>query len=287
MTQYQPDEKNRIKRQKSESAIRLAREGKWDEAVEVNLELLSIFPDDSESLNRLGKAYLELRYFAEAKNAYERALKNDPGNSIAQKNLQRLAQAVAENSKRAVSPSSTPANSARDKVAAAPSTFIEETGKTGVTSLINLPNSLVLAKLTAGDLVYLSVDPKTQALQVKNEDGDLLGRIEPKLALRLIRFMEAGNRYAAAVTSVTEKQLTIIIREVYQHPSQRGRLSFTPKITSAGYRPYTKDTVLRYGFEDEDESLDDNDSDDGDSDDSEEDNEISDDFAEEPEQDEI
>jgi len=287
LTQYQADDKNRIKRQKTDSAIRLALEGKWEDAVNVNQELLSIFPDDSETLNRLGKAFLELRRFAEAKEAYERALKIDPGNSIAQKNLKRLAEAIAAAAKTAAKGGPVKPVVAREKAAANPGAFIEETGKTGVTSLVNLSESVILAKLTAGDVVYLDVDSKQQVLRVKNEDGEVLGQIEPKLALRLIRFLGGGNRYAVAVTSVTEKQLTLIIREIYQHPSQRGRLSFPAKTVAAGYRPYTKDTVLRYGLEDEDEGSDDNDSDDGDADDGDEEGDMSDDFVEEPEADEM
>ena len=38
--------------------------------------------------------------------------------------------------------------------------------------------------------------------------------------------MEAGNRYSAAIVSSSDRRVTIIIREVYQHPSQVGRLSF-------------------------------------------------------------
>ncbi len=287
MTQYQPDDKSRIKRQKTDSAIRLALEGKWEDAVNVNQELLNIFPDDSETLNRLGKAFLELRRFSEAKEAYEKALRTDPGNSIAQKNLKRLAEAIADAAKTASKGGPARPVSTREKAAANPGAFIEETGKTGVTSLLNLVEPVILAKLTAGDVVYLDIDTKNQILRVKNEDGEVLGQIEPKLALRLIRFLDGGNRYAAAVTSVTEKQLTIIIREVYQHPSQRGRLSFPAKTVAAGYRPYIKDTVLRYGLEDEDEGFDDNDSDDGDADDGDEESDMSDDFVEEPEENEI
>ncbi|MEI6045946.1 MAG: tetratricopeptide repeat protein [Chloroflexota bacterium] len=266
MTQYQPDEKNRIKRQKSDSAIRLAAAGRWEEAVHINRELLAIFPDDSETLNRLGKAYLELKRFTEAKEAYEQAVKSDPGNTIAQKNLQRLVQAIATSGTKPAS------HTTREKPAVAPSAFIEETGKTGVTSLIRLAPVPVLARLTAGDPVTLEVNLKSQTLLVKNEEGEVLGQVEPKLALRLIRFIESGNRYVAAVTSVTERALKVILREIFQAPSQRGRLSFPPKTTSTGYRAYIKDSaVLRYGYEEEDENFDENESleandDDGDDD---------------------
>ena len=291
MTQYQPDEKNRIKRQKSDIAIRLSKEGRWGEAVMTNRELLALFPDDSETLNRLGKAYLELKQYGEAKAAYERAVATDASNAIARKNLQRLAQyksvpaglAPVTGKSEMIKPE--PGQASREKVT--PSIFIEETGKTGTTVLINVAPTAVLAKLTASDTVLLEVDSKNQILLVKNQEGEVLGQVEPKLALRLLRFLEAGNRYAAAVTSVGDKDLRIIIREVYQHPSQRGRLSFSPKTSGAGYRAYTRDTVLRYGMEDDEEGTEADTDDDDELEAGEDEAELSDEFADENEQDDI
>lgn len=296
MTQYQPDEKNRIKRQKSDAAVRFAKEGRWEEAVQINRELLALFPDDSETLNRLGKAYLELKRYGEAKAAYEQAVKTDASNVIARKNLQRLAQykAVVEAitpltessetiSVAHVGPSTV--STAREKVV--PGIFIEETGKTGTTTLVNVAPASVLAKLTAGDAVQLVIDPKSQMLQVRNQEGEVLGQVEPRLALRLIRFLEAGNRYTAAVTSVGERDLKLIIRETYQHPTMRGRLSFPPKSTAAGYRAYTRDSVLRYGLDDEEEGADPDNDDDDDNEEGAEETDITEDFTEDSDQDDI
>lgn len=298
MTQYQPDEKNRIKRQKSDAAVRYAKEGRWEEAVQINRELLSLFPDDSETLNRLGKAYLELKRYGEAKAAYEQAVKTDASNVIARKNLQRLVQytAIAEaimpvgetNESPVITPPpgpTSPAPGSREKVI--PSIFIEETGKTGTTHLINVAPTSVLAKLTAGDAVQLVIDSKNQVLLVKNQEGEVLGQIEPRLAIRLIRFLEAGNRYTAAVTSVGERELRLIIRETYQHPSQRGRLSFPPRASAAGYRAYTRDSVLRYGLDDDEEGIDSDGDDEEEGDAGEEEADISEDFAEDNDQDDI
>ncbi len=298
LTQYQPDEKNRIKRQKSDAAVRYAKEGRWEEAVQINRELLALFPDDSETLNRLGKAYLELKRYGEAKAAYEQAVKTDASNVIARKNLQRLGQysAVAEaitpvgesRESPPVAPPPGPTSAAptsREKVV--PSIFIEETGKTGTTNLINVAPTSVLAKLTAGDAVQLVIDPKNQTLLVKNQEGEVLGQVEPRLALRLMRFLEAGNRYTAAVTSVGERELRLIIRETYQHPSQRGRLSFPPKTSAAGYRAYTRDSVLRYGLDDEEDGIDLDNDDEEEGEAGEEESDITEEFTEDSEQDDI
>ena len=44
---------SRIKREKSSRAVALALEGLWEEAVALNKELLDLFPQDVETLNRL------------------------------------------------------------------------------------------------------------------------------------------------------------------------------------------------------------------------------------------
>ena len=66
-------------------------------------------------------------------------------------------------------------------------------------------------------------------LSVKNEAGELLGVVEARHGQRLARLMAGGNRYAASVTSSSEESLAVIIREIYQHPSQAGQLSFPSK----------------------------------------------------------
>ena len=278
MTQYQPDDKNRIKRQKSEQAIRLAKEGRWDEAVQVNQDLLGIFPDDAEALNRLGKALMELKRYTEATTSYERAVKNDPSNMIAQKNLQRLRQLVTAAPTISAQPTSSTPPPTRPRVA--PSLFIEETGKTGVTNLANLADSVILARLTGGDPVYLEADIPNQVLRVKNEEGQILGQIEPRLGLRLLRFIGAGNRYIAAVQAVGEKILRIVIQETYQHPSQRGKMSFPPKTGGAGYRAYIKEGVReRYDEEDYENDNDTEEVEETDTDEDEQEGEPSDDFG--------
>ena len=53
-----------------------------------------------------------------------------------------------------------------------------------------------------------------------------LTEIAPKLGLRLSRLIEGGNSYVAAIASLSDGSVRVIIREIYQHPSQQGRPSF-------------------------------------------------------------
>jgi hypothetical protein len=131
----------------------------------------------------------------------------------------------------------------------------------------------VLLKLAAGDQVELRVNDSL--LQVYDESGQLVGTVEARLAKRLIQLVQGGNKYAAAVTTASDSSITIIIRETYQHPSQRGKLSFPPKALPTGaYRPYMREGALRYGMDDDDDSLVDYDAEDDDTDSDDSDEEV-------------
>jgi hypothetical protein len=242
MTQatYQPEEKARLRRELTEKAIKLALESNWEEAVEANQRLLSLHPRDLSTLNRLGKALSELGRYGEAKQAYADAIEIDPTNNIARKNLGRLGQLSDE------APTGRPSHERMD-----PRLFIEETGKTGFTNLMDLAPRDVLARLTAGDQVYLYREGSL--LYARNGAGERIGRIEPRLASRLIKFMEGGNQYAAGITELNDHLVRLIIRETFQSPNMFGRVSFPAQAGGETVRGYIKDTMVRYEQDEEDE----------------------------------
>src|SRR5581483_3417206 len=147
MTQAQSsEEKARLKKQWTDLAIQQALSSQWENAVVTNRNILNIFPTDHEALNRLGKAYSELGQYTEARQAYTQTLKYRPDNSIAKKNLDRLALLQEESAKLHIG---------SERID--PRLFIEETGKTGTTELINIAPASVLAKVGVGDKVQLHV----------------------------------------------------------------------------------------------------------------------------------
>ncbi len=240
MAYYRAEEKAKLRRQRTKEAIALAMQNRWEEAVAANRTIIEIFSTDVDAYNRLGKALTELGEYAEAREAYARALEIDPGNSIAKKNLSRLSHLKEA------------PPSPKDGHKVDPRTFIEETGRTSLTNIYHLAPREVLARVAAGDQVYLKING--QSLQVVDASGEYIGEIEPKLALRLIKLMNGGNRYAAAIASLGEHEGKVIIREVYQHPSQRGLPSF-PSKAADGFRPYIKESLLKYELEDEEKHL--------------------------------
>jgi len=231
---YQEEEQVRLRRQRSKQAIALAMQGRWREAVAANQEIIASFPHDVDAYNRLGRAYIELGEYDQAKEAYERAIEIDPYNVIAQKNLRRLPY-LGEG-----------AGSEADSDRAEPQHFIEETGKAGVVSLYRLAPPGVLARMAAGNKAYLKVGGS--GLTVENARGECLGQVEPRHAQRLVKLMEGGNQYVAAIVSAAEDRVLVIIREVYQDPSQVGVLSFPPR-GGESLRPYVSDKMLRRELE--------------------------------------
>jgi len=267
MMQNQMDDRIRLRRVLPEKAIQLAMQNRWSEAADVNRKIIELYPNDADAYNRLGKALLEMGRYRDSLGTYRKAVELDPNNLIAKKNIERLQQ-LADKEPSEPEPARKQADGEPERIN--PNIFIEETGKTGLTTLVIQGDRLALLKLTAGDRVDLTV--KGNTLEASDENGQFIGIIEPKLAKRLIGLLEGGNRYAAAVTTVSDNSITIIIRETYQHPSQRGKFSFPPKALPTGaYRPYMREGALRYGLEEDEEGLFDYDADDdADSDDSEE-----------------
>ena len=236
---YHEGEKARLGRRLSQEAIALAMQGQWEEAVVVNQSIIASVPTDVDAYNRLGRAFMELGEFGQAREAYRKALEFAPGNVIAKKNLDRLS---------LLGEARVGMKDGRRKVA--PRLFVAEMGKAGVVYLDHLAPQEILAKMAAGDQVYLKV--KGQRLIVENEQEEYLGEVELRHAIRLIKLIEGGNEYIAAIVGLDDRQMKVIIRETLQHPDQIGRPSFPVK-ESGGFRPHVKDTLLR---RDEDEEAD-------------------------------
>ncbi|WP_322814721.1 tetratricopeptide repeat protein [Chloroflexus sp.] len=214
------DEKMRIRRRLQEKAIELAALNRWQEAADLNQQLLRV-GEDVETYNRLGKALFELGKYADSHRAYQNALRLNAANPIARKNVARLEALLARGI------TETPiTRSTRQQVDMR--MFITETGRTALTSLVDVQRGPAVDALITGEKIELRVEGKM--VYVVDLDGNLIGRIEPKLSHRLVELINGGNRYLAAVVQSDSRNVRILIREVYQDPSQRGRVSFPGKL---------------------------------------------------------
>lgn len=238
MTNQTQDKARSRRQQQTKQAIDFAMQSRWDDAIAANRALIASFPDEHDAYNRLGKALTETGKIKEAREAYQRALELDPSNSIAKKNLERLSQMKAK--------------AEPDKAQQVDtSLFIEEMGKTGVT-LLKPQNMKLLATLSAGDEVALKAIGNR--LTIETMAGDYVSDVEPKLALRLTKLMDGGNKYAAAVAGVTPDSVRVIIKETFQHPTQVGKLSFPAGRAGDVIRPYIRESMVRSDGDDDEDS---------------------------------
>ncbi len=240
MAQYAEDDRPRLKRHLVEDAIKLAMQNRWQEALALNQKIIEMFPDDVDAHNRMGRALTELGRYEESRAAYQRSISIDPHNSIAQKNLRRLAQLSS-------SEAPPPASEKLDLRLLA-----TETGKTGILNLVQIPDRAVLARMGVADRVRLEVNGR--ALMVYNSRNELIGQLEPRASQRLIELIKGGNGYTAAILDPEDTHPQVIVKEVYQHPSQAGKVSFPPSSAgAAATRSYIRDSLFRYGLEEEEE----------------------------------
>jgi tetratricopeptide (TPR) repeat protein len=238
MATFPTEDRLRQKRTKSEQAISLAMKNRWDEAAQINREILDIFPNEVDAYNRLGKALTELGRYAEARDAYSQAVKLDPLNGIATKNLQRLGKLATEGS---AAPAPTPVD---------PRLFIEESGKTTLTQLTDVRRNEATAKLSAGDQLQLA--RRGNQVVVCDAAGTDLGRIEPKLEQDLIRLLDLGNQYAVFVTAASDQIVHVIIRETHRAAAMGNRPSFRPTAAQE-VRAYTREGAQRFELEEDEE----------------------------------
>jgi hypothetical protein len=232
-TTQSPVNLNRQKRQLADQAIAQATAAEWSEAAATNRRLLELGPD-AEAENRLAKSLWELGELGSAREHYQTALALDPTNRIAERNIDRLKMLLVAAGEKTVP--------AQVGSKAPVSIFVEETGKTGFAFLTDLASPRELAQVNPGDAVELT--PEGNRL-IAHSNGVRIGVVEPRVAARLLKLMADGNKYAAGVTSLGDKDVRIIVREIFQDPANYGKVSFPTAAKSTDLRPYTKGTLVR------------------------------------------
>ena len=224
---------NRQKRQLADQAIAQATAAQWAEAAATNRRLLELGPD-AEAENRLAKSLWELGELGNAREHYQTALALDPTNRIAERNIDRLKMLLVAAGEKTVP--------AQVGSKAPVSIFVEETGKTGFAFLTDLADPRQLAQVNPGDAVELT--PEGNRL-IAHSNGVRIGVVEPRVAARLLKLIADGNKYAAGITSLGDKDVRIILREIFQDPANYGKVSFPTAAKSTDLRPYTKGTLVR------------------------------------------
>ena len=239
----------RVAKEQAEIALKAAAGGRWQDSAEANRAILALgaeirVEERIEAQNRLAKALWELGDLAGAKKEYQATLALDPLNRIAERNLERLKGLIKQVGKK-----TTPSSEGATTPAGI---FIQEAGTTGFAQLTNVVDAATLAQVNSGDAVELVV---VGTRLIAKANGVEIGRVEPRIAARLVKLISDGNVYSSGITSISGSDIRIIIREERVSAQNVGKVSFPTAMRTSDERPYTKGSFFRDedGFDDDDD----------------------------------
>jgi hypothetical protein len=239
----------RAARDHADVALKAAAEGRWQEAADANRAVLAFAAEIKveeriEAQNRLAKCLWELGDLAGSKKEYQVTLTLDPLNRIAERNLERLKGLIKQVGKK-----TTPSSEGATTPAGI---FIQEAGTTGFAHLTNVADVATLAQVNPGDAVGLLT---LSNRLIAKANGVEIGRVEPRIAARLLKLIADGNVYSAGITSISGGDIRIIIREESVSAKNLGKVSFPTATRTNDERPYTKGSFFREdeGFSDDDD----------------------------------
>jgi len=207
-----------------EDAIQKALQQDWPAAIKINTEIIAKDKTNVDAWSRLGFAFLQNGQLKKAKETFEKVLKLDAYNQIAQKNLKKLC-SVKKSSLKQAKP--------REM---SPTLFLEEPGKTKVVDCINVAPLAMLSCLSCGQEITLK--PKRHGIEVRDTHDHYIGALPDDIAFRLCKLITAGNEYKMYVKGIGKNCLSVFIREVKRASKLEHQPSFSG---SMNYIPYQKD----------------------------------------------
>jgi tetratricopeptide (TPR) repeat protein len=214
----------------STQAIQKALKQEWLEAIELNKKILELDSTNVPALNRLGRSYLETEQIKLAKKAFTKVLDIDKHNSIAGNFISKIKLGTT-------STTNVTSNFS----------FIEEPGRTRTVVLYKLAPHTVLGTLVTSQMVQFKTNSRKIAVQTL--DKNFIGYIPEDLAMHLLQLIKMGNKYEAAIKTVTKAKVEIFIREVSRAPKLKGVPSFSAKETSQMYQFLPTDPVSEVPME--------------------------------------
>jgi tetratricopeptide (TPR) repeat protein len=191
-------------------AIQKALSNQWQEAAELNEQILAEDPQNIDALNRLAQAHIHLKNLDKACSIYQQVLKLDQYNPIAKRNFAKIKTLSTKGCGLNISPTK-------------PFNFIEEPGKTKTISLVRLGERLIISSLQPCLELDLHIRNQTICLYY---DKSYVGRLPDDVARRLIWLCKRENKYCAFIKSVEKDKVSVFIKETKQSSKNKNYYSF-------------------------------------------------------------
>ena len=197
----------------SDRAVNAALSQNWQEAIAVNKQILEQSPKNIEALNRLGFSLLKIGKIREGKLMFEKVLKLDPYNRIAENNIKKIL-AMKKHCKDIIG-----------NCPISPLLFLEEPGKTRIVDCVNTASPQILSTLSCGQEVFFKL--KKHSIDIRDTKNTYIGALPDDLSFKLLMFIKAGNRYTAHMKRIAKTCVSVFIREMQRGKKFRNQASFS------------------------------------------------------------
>ena len=199
----------------TQQAIEAALDSNWKMALKLNKQIIGLEPQNVDALNRQAKAYMELGKANLAKKYYSEALKFDPYNPIASKNL-KIIKSFKNNGQQKIIEG--------QKTRLSATLFLQEPGKTKIVNLLKVTEPQKLSKAFCGMKVNIAI--KGKKITVIDENNNYLGVLPDDISHHLIRLIKGRNKYDLVIKSVKVNALSIMIKETFRSKKFKNQPSF-------------------------------------------------------------
>lgn len=195
-------------------AIAAALESRWVDAVKLNRKIIRVDPQNVDALNRQARAYMELGKFNLAKKYYSEALKFDPYNPIASKNL-KIIRSFKVNGHPQIP-------NGQNKLF--PSLFLQEPGKSKLVNLLKVAEPQKLSQAFCG--MKVEIVTKNRKIIIIDSKKEYLGVLPDDIAHHLIKLLKGGNKYDFFIKSIRVNGLSVLIKETFRSKRFKNMPSF-------------------------------------------------------------
>lgn len=179
----------------AQDAIKSALDCNYSKAIKINLQILKVDGENIDALNRLSRAYYETGKIIKAVKTSKKVIKIDANNNIAKNSLEKYKSSSPHTNQQKINDASA---------------FIEESGKTKLTSLINLGSEKICSSLNAGEEVYLT--PYTHKISVVTKNGAYIGKLADDLSARIKQMIIQDHKYSVLIKTAGKKCVKVFIK---------------------------------------------------------------------------
>ena len=199
-----------------DKAIEEAVNGRYQNAIDLNLQILKLDPLDIDSMMQLAHAHWQTGNLSEAKKYYRKTIDIEPNNNLAKKRLVLL---------NALNHKVVPLSKKRSQVRIVPITdLIEEPGKTKIVKLSNIGKPEHLSLLKIGEELFIKI--RKRRIEMRDADSNFIGSLPDDISKRLIEFVSLKATFEAFVFSIDKNEVKAFLKEADKPLKLRNVSSF-------------------------------------------------------------